>query len=299
MFFVDTIYIGRGLFTVIYSVCIKSNNNNIIQYLQENFEILNIEEVYLSKHSFKNYDNVILHHTSNFSCTFYNSISDILSNCVLKFYENKLVKNIIHNNYFYFTDIEKKKIYDYCIESLYNSDDIEVITRKDILFCQFLKYITENKKLTLDGFISFRLQSYFEILDNIVESCVNRFLVEREYNEFIELLKIYINTQDSTVEKLHLIYANQESILLDENNNIIDANRSAFNAKYLSDISFSSNDYALNTLLTLLPNKIYLHLVDEEDEFINTLKLIFNQRIYLCTDCQICNAYRMIPQKKK
>ena len=42
-----------------------------------------------------------------------------------------------------------------------------------------------------------------------------------------------------------------------------------FNAKYLSDISFSSNDIALNSLLNLLPKKIYIHLVDNKiDEFI-------------------------------
>ena len=64
------------------------------------------------------------------------------------------------------------------------------------------------------------------------------------------------------------------------------------NAKYISDISFSSNDYALNNLLTLLPQKIYIHLANSyEDEFINTLKLIFNDRIFICKDCDICRLY--------
>ncbi len=66
-----------------------------------------------------------------------------------------------------------------------------------------------------------------------------------------------------------------------------------FEAKYLSDISFSSNDYALNTLLTLLPEKIYIHLIDSnEDEFINTLNLIFDNRVCLCRDCNICKIYK-------
>ena len=45
----------------------------------------------------------------------------------------------------------------------------------------------------------------------------------------------------------------------------------------------------------LIPKKIYIHLVDNYiDDFINTLKLIFENRIILCTDCNIC---RVISQK--
>ncbi len=67
-----------------------------------------------------------------------------------------------------------------------------------------------------------------------------------------------------------------------------------FDAKYLSDISFSSNDYCLNTLLNLLPSKLHIHLVDNfEDEFITTLKLIFENRVYICNDCDICRVYRL------
>ena len=65
-------------------------------------------------------------------------------------------------------------------------------------------------------------------------------------------------------------------------------------SKYVSDISFSSNDYTLNALLTLLPKKIYIHIINgTEDEFINTLKLIFDNRVYICNDCNICNAYKI------
>ena len=63
--------------------------------------------------------------------------------------------------------------------------------------------------------------------------------------------------------------------------------------KYLSDISFSSNDYTLNTLLTLIPKKIHIHLITPHiDEFITTLKAIFEDKIIICTDCNICNLYK-------
>ena len=83
--------------------------------------------------------------------------------------------------------------------------------------------------------------------------------------------------------------------MLDENKNIISPDKDIFKAKYLSDISFSANDYTLNSLLSLIPNKIYIHLIDNTvDEFIQTLELVFENRINLCTDCNICDMYKNV-----
>ena len=115
------------------------------------------------------------------------------------------------------------------------------------------------------------------------------FDIEKEYLEFISLLKLYINSQSPKTNIVHLIYRKKDSLLLDENKNIIPLDDSVYQAKYLSDISFSQNDYILNTLLTILPQKIYLHLIDNNiDEFANTLLLIFEKKIEICSDCDIC-----------
>ena len=91
---------------------------------------------------------------------------------------------------------------------------------------------------------------------------------------------------------MHLVYKNQEAVLLDSNKNVIKYNNGLINQKYFSDISFSSNDFALNSLLTLLPKKLYIHLLCEEDDFINTLKLVFDNRVFICKDCDLCSLYR-------
>ena len=45
----------------------------------------------------------------------------------------------------------------------------------------------------------------------------------------------------------------------------------------------------LNTLLNLLPRRIFIHLsdVDDEDEFICTLEAIFDGRVALCFDVDV------------
>ena len=96
----------------------------------------------------------------------------------------------------------------------------------------------------------------------------------------------------------HFIFLYLKSILLNQNKKVINLQDNIFNAKYLSDISFSSNDYALNALLTLLPEKIEVHIIGYEDEFINTLKLIFGTRISICTDCNLCRTYKVLNNVK-
>ena len=157
-----------------------------------------------------------------------------------------------------------------------------------------IKDIAENKTIILDGFVYFRLQEYTKCLDNLVDTAVNQFVIEKEYTEFVDLLRIYVESRLPEFSVLHLIYNKGESILLDSQKNVVSVSDNIYNAKYLSDISFSSNDYALNTLLTLLPEKIEIHLIDEEDEFINTIKLIFENRVSICTDCNICKTYRLL-----
>ncbi len=278
---------------MINSICIKTNNENIINNLLNNLENMELNDVYLSKNNFKNYKNVIVHYRGNTIDLFYSKLAEILSNIIIAYYERGIIKRIISSNYFYFDDIEKKKILSLCLESLLDVQNTEFLERKNIIFISFLKYILYNKSLVLDGFINFRLKDYICILDDAVDFSVNKFLIEREYAEFVSLLKIYINSKESTTPMIHLVYINQESILIDKFGNLINTDNHIFETKYLSDISFSSNDYALNALLTLLPQKINIHLINsDEDEFINTLKLIFDDRVCLCRDCDICKIYR-------
>ena len=159
-----------------------------------------------------------------------------------------------------------------------------------------LMYLKENKAMILDGFVYFRLKEYFSYLDNMIDTSVNQFVIEKEYNEFINLLRIYVDSKGAECNLLHLIYINGESILLDDDKNIVSISDNILNARYLSDISFSSNDFALNTLLTLLPAKIEIHLIGKEDEFINTIKLIFDGKVSICKDCNICRTYRLLSQ---
>ncbi len=276
------------------SLCIKINNTDILNYLLERIEIIDFEDITYSKNKFKIYENIIIHYQGKNNLKFYDFLCDLLQEVVIEFYEEKIVKQLINYNYFYFDEYEKNKITENCLQMRDTEEYKNLIEEKAYIKNAFKEYISENKTIILDGFVYFRLQDYIKVLDNLVDQAVNQFVIEKEYTEFINLLRIYVDSKLPEFSMLHLIYNKGESILLDSEKNVVSVSDNIYNAKYLSDISFSSNDYALNTLLTLLPEKIEIHLIEEEDEFINTIKLIFENRVSICKDCNICKTYRLL-----
>lgn len=276
------------------SFCFKTNNTQILNYLLNRIQEIDFENLIYSQNQFKIYKNITIHYMGNNNNKFYDFLTELIGEVVIEFYEEKMLKQLINYNYFYFDEYEKNKILENCMQliepEMYNT---KLLDNKNIK-----EYVKENKAMILDGFVYFRLRAYLEYLDEVVDSGVNQFVIEKEYREFISLLRVYVESKVPEYNLLHLIYTNGESILLDEKRNIVSVSENIYNAKYLSDISFSSNDFALNTLLCLLPRRIEIHLIDDEDEFINTLKLIFEGRVTICKDCDICKTYKILNNAK-
>ena len=278
------------------SICIKTNNENLLDYLLNELDYIEVKPVAISKNQFKNYKNIIIHYSGNDNKKFVHEVSCILSCLVIDELEESFLKMILLKNYFYFNSTEMKHILELCYEIF--SDDFNTYFDKkhNLLIDSFENYLITNKSIILTGFINFRIKNYMTILEDIVDEAVNSFVVEKEYLEFISLLKMYVNSQNSNCDVVHLIYNKNNSTLLDKDKNQINVSDDIFKAKYLTDISFSSNDYALNTLLTLVPKKIHIHLIDNcIDEFIHTISLIFENRVEICTDCSICKIYKNNP----
>ena len=265
------------------SLCIKTNNTESINYLLNSLETLDIGETYFSCKSFKHYTNIIIHYLGNDLDYFNSCISDLLTCLIFDNFEYDLLKKVSLQNYFYFDSLEINNVLQICEDILCDSDDFSFENRYNILFDSLYSHISSNNKLYLNGFLFFQNKKYFKFLEDTVDLAVNKFIIEREYLEFISLLKIYINSHSSSTGLVSLYYNPSKPTLFDENNNIIDVKDDAFDMKYLSDISFSSNDYILNALLTLIPKKLIVHLSNGfKDDFINTLSLIFENRITIC-----------------
>ena len=276
------------------SFCIKNNKKIIIDYLLTEIQNLDMDHIYISKNKFKYYKNIIVHYTGDNESLFIYKLSDVLTKCIMRFYEKNIVKRVVNCDFFYFDSKEKNSIYNNCYEILDDKVSDDYALRREKIFVSLVDYISEHKFFILDGFVNFRLFEYNSLIEDTVDVAVNKYIIDKEYKEFIGLLSGYIHSQEPKTDIIHVIYSNAEPILLDEKQNILVYDNQFEHPKYLSDITFSSKDYCLNALLNLLPKKIIIHLLVDEDEFVETLRLVFGNRLRICKECNICKTFMLL-----
>ena len=88
------------------SFCIKTNNTDILNYLLKRIEEIDFGDITYSKNKFKIYENIIIHYQGKNNLEFYDFFCNILQEVVIEFYEEKLIKQLINYNYFYFDEYE-------------------------------------------------------------------------------------------------------------------------------------------------------------------------------------------------
>ena len=277
------------------SICIKDNNKDLQDFLINEINKSEIDNILYSKHSFKTYDNVIIHFRGDNFEAFYDFLSKAIAKSIEIFYEPKKVKRLIQFEYFYFDRNDKKIIFDEYKILINKISNYEKEFKFNKIYIPLKDYLKDNKSIVLEGFLNFRLREYVAYLRDLLQESVNQFIIDKEYIEFVNLLKDYVDSKIPNKDIVNLVYVNNEAILLSENGSIIALDE--FDSKYLSDISFSNNDYVLNTLVGLLPRQIILHLSSPKDNFIKTIELIFGDKVKTCKGCELCSAYEILNLK--
>ena len=284
------------------SLCIKINDDDVLDYLMNEINKTTLSKVTCKRCKFKVYENVIVHFQGDDSESFLDYISTAITNTITLFFEDKLVKDLIELNYFYFNAPDKKVIFEEYkllmnnkLKKTSNIDNKAPISNSlffDLIFPCVKDYVSSNKVLLLTGFVNFRLKDYISALEDLVAVAVNQYVIDKEYLKFVDLLRGYVNSKIPKDLVLNLIYVNSEGILITDDGEFVKLED--FGSSYLSDISFSKNDYILNTLVGLIPSKIMIHLVSPKDQFIKTIELIFEDKVVYCTGCELCNAYKLL-----
>ena len=147
-----------------------------------------------------------------------------------------------------------------------------------------LKFISENSYLNLTGFIQFRLIEYKKLLSELIEKVINDFKIQNEYNEFIAMLKFFVDTQKNRISKLHIIFEkNGEYTILNEHNNNITTECFKDFLNDSQNNSLSNEDLLISSLITLAPKKIIIHLADEHynKKILSTIEHIFTNKVVI------------------
>ncbi|WP_418790280.1 putative sporulation protein YtxC [Phosphitispora sp. TUW77] len=225
-------------------------------------------------------------------------IANVVSEIILNYWEKALLKNIIRNNYYYFLPEEQEVIYDIGLNHLNHGADpndeafVHYLSRKALVMQRLIEYLHTNERLIIEGFIRFRLKDYLQEIYNAADKAIDDFMLEKEYKEFIKLLKYFVEIQEPRLEIVQvLIQPSGYYKLLDgDNNNISSEYLDGFLVE-TGESEINYEDLLISALITIAPSRVILHYKENDISCLkatDTIKSVFGDRVKFCDGCEIC-----------
>ncbi len=119
------------------------------------------------------------------------------------------------------------------------------------------------------------------------------FLIEREYREFVQLLKYFVDIQESKIESVHVLIKGGGVFKLYDGN--MRPVRSDYLEGYIIDLAdneINYEDLLISALITIAPKEITLHYKNNNGMIatLDTIKKVFAGRIKECKGCKLCTS---------
>jgi putative sporulation protein YtxC len=206
-------------------------------------------------------------------------ITERITNKIIKIMRGEVLKDYIQSQYGKTYPKEIDNIYEHSLKIFSNK---EVFIRETI-FMRVSNYILENDYINIDGFIKFRMKEFIKYISAIADISLEEYLINRDHEEFIRVLKYFIDTQDVKIDllKVHIMEDNS-FVLYDKNGDKIDSidDEDIINMVIRENLNYE--DFLISTLLSLCPRKIEVMDTlnsNSSKEIIDTLKSIFENRV--------------------
>lgn len=216
-----------------------------------------------------------------------------------------LVARTVRERYPYFDEAEREKIVACAAAALArqsgDSDpgaggaaasdgDSRALARRrcDVVF-RILDYLDTASCLVLEGFVRFRLKGFVDDLREAVDAAVDDYMIEREYNEFIRLLKYFVDIQEPKIDEVHVVMRPGGLFrLLDSDGKVVDNDYLEGVTPEFVEADVDYEDLLMSALISVSPRRIILHLGRGEG-VADTVRRVFEGRVSACPGCRLCD----------
>ncbi len=200
-----------------------------------------------------------------------------LANYIINKYESKILKRIIQKNH---PDIPHYTVN----EIVKTKDEVDYNERVEVVENILKGYFKENKNCNVEGIVNFRFYEYKKVLNALSEDLVDIYYLNREYDDFIELLRYFISVQDSRPELIYLVVNRygMYTILNEKRQDITNRCLSEFlRPEDIRNECF--DDLLISIVITLAPKKILVENREyiKNKQLFETLEKVFEKVEYI------------------
>ncbi|WP_407305817.1 sporulation protein YtxC [Desulfosporosinus sp. SB140] len=221
-------------------------------------------------------------------------LANALAETILLHWEKEHVRRIIKKSN-YLLDDNGQKILKKALEYLnrgLGQERTYRVSRKTKLVTQILSCLDHSSIFDIEGFLSFRAQEYKRDVSKAVEFAIEEYIVEKEYLEFIQLLKHFVDNQTPQLEYLHVGMTSKGKFRLfdDQGDDVTHDYLADYQLDNLHELGYE--DLLVSALIAVAPRQITLHI--RYDGFMDTLQTIrnvFGNRVRDCSGCSLCEDF--------
>jgi len=166
------------------------------------------------------------------------------------------------------------------------------VNRKTSLVTQILGCLDRSSVFDIEGFLHFRAQEYKGEVKKAVEFAIDEYVIEREYLEFIQLLKQFVDRQKPRLDSLHVGITPQGKFHLYNNEGV------KVTHQFLEDYQLDNvhelgyEDLLISALIAVAPRQITIHIRYEDyKDTLQTIRSVFGDRVRDCEGCAICEKF--------
>lgn len=229
-------------------------------------------------------------------------ISNILYKIVIEKYKDKEMFDFLIDNYFFLKQEEVLEVEDQimkvllCEEAVNDENLVYCMNKMNSVIEKIKECLEENFEINIDGFITFRMKELRRDIENIIDKVIENYMVEKEYKEFVKLLKYFVEIQESKLEEVDIFIKDGGGYLITDHlgNNIFQEFLKEL-AECKIDNDAKMEDVIISGLITNAPKKIIIHGKENciNNEFLDTIVNVFTDRVKYCEGCNLCSIEKI------
>ncbi len=160
------------------------------------------------------------------------------------------------------------------------------------LTSRFSLYLENHERLHLDGFLRFRLSDYRAEVQEAAETAIEERLMEKQYQEFMTLLKSMVEWQETRTSAVHVLHSGGHAFrLLDEEmrpleQDMMDSDSDDTSRTGVLKVQEEQEEESrvVSRLLAASPRQLYIHTPEPDSQVIRTIIGIFGDRAAVYPD---------------
>ena len=224
-------------------------------------------------------------------------VSNILYRIVIENYRKKEMFEFLTDNYFFLKQNEILEIENEIMKVLKCEDlndkegSVYCLNRINSIINKIQECISENQEINVDGFLTFRMRKLRKEIEEVIEKVIEMYMVEKEYNEFVKLLKYFVNIQECKIEEVNII------INEDNKYKVEDKEGRDLYKDFLKELTGDEKDLEVNIedilisgLITSSPENIVIHGKENcnNKEFLETIENVIGNKVRYCDKIDEC-----------